>query len=114
MEINQLSEVKAHKNPNCKWYRNSVLDLTVEYSLGGSIQSFQLEFIDRNNSYSINWDHFNLKNYVFDEGDSDPMKNQTPIVRAELSKSPAYLKDNFIKYSQNLSPEIRAFVLDKI
>ncbi len=114
MEINQLSEVKAHKNPNCKWYRNGILDLTVEFTLSGQIKSFHLDYNERSPALSIQWVDFKLKNYVFDDGEQDPKKNQSPIATAELTVMPEVVKRKFEMYSKDVPEDIRQFVLNKI
>ena len=114
MEINQLSEVRSHVNPNCKWYRNGILDLTVEFTLGGQIKSFHLDYNERSPALSVEWIDFKLKNYVFDDGEQDPKKNQTPIATAELKVMPEVVKRKFEMFSKDIPEYIRQFVLNKI
>ena len=111
---NFLTEVTAYSKPNSKWFRNSEMDLTVDFAEDESIKSFQIDYIEKFKAYSLTWIDFKLKNYVIDEGEATPMKNQAPLIVGERKDQSPYLAETFARVSQKLPSDIRDFVLEKL
>jgi hypothetical protein len=111
---NPLSEVRFYNKPNGRWFRNSSMDLTVDFNETGKISAFQIDYREKLQSYSLSWIDFKLKDYVIDDGESDPNRNDAPIVVGERNSPPTYLLKEFEKVSLQVPTMIRDFILSSL
>ncbi len=117
-ETHQMSEVIPYNIINGKWYRNHLMDLSVLFGPGNSIQTFELSYTQNGRSYLLKWTQDELLKFIVDKGDQDIRKNNSPLVKHLVTGTnavtEALIKQKFSDYSLQIPANVREFVLANI
>lgn len=117
-EILQMTEVKPYNIPNAKWYRNHLMDLSVMFTSGGKILSFELMFNQNGKSYLLKWEKDQVLKFIVDMGEQDNRKNRSPLIVGQIAGTPEIQSDLILKYFTDYSLELpsntRNFVIEHL
>ena len=102
-------------NHNRRWFSDDYFDLIIWLNQNGDIAGFQLCYDKFEKEKALTWTDKN--GYVherIDDGESNPSKNQSPILIPDGICQTQQLMDVFLLRSSEIEPQLRSFVLDKL
>src|SRR5471032_289149 len=113
-EFKKVSQ--PHETPGYRrWFSDAEMELIVWYSLEGVIRGFQLCYDRNGHERAFTW-HVDagMVHTAVDEGDDDPLRNDSPILVPDGAPRTDQVLIQFEKQAQNLEPELVALVTEKL
>ena len=112
----ELDEVRQIENEgNRRWFRDSEMDLILWYSGSGAITGFQLCYDKENNEHAITWRETGTYTHdSVDTGDTTGHNKRSPVLAPDGFFDKRRIMMLFEQKSENVDPDLRSFILDKI
>jgi len=109
-------KLKQDLNTNQKrWFQDDYFDLFIWQNNTGQFVSFQLCYDRLGNERVITWDkERGFAHHRVDDGEASPHKNMTPVLIKEGVFSHEEVIPRFIESSQEISAEVRDFILQQL
>jgi hypothetical protein len=113
--LREIDTSQPPGEPPRRWFCGAGLDLVVWIKPNGQVLGFQLCYAKAGEERALTW--LSDRGYTHcrvDDGESDPAKNQTPILVADGVFPKAEVLGAFDQQSERLVPEYRDFVRRKV
>lgn len=114
--LHEIKNVKQERGAGRRrWFESDGLDLVVWLQPDNTVTGFQLCYDFGHGEYALTWRaESGFAHSVVDEGESSPLKNQTPVLEPDGDVPWRELVRQFDQRSATLEPRLRQLVHDKL
>jgi len=113
-----LTEVAATQpagEPHRRWFVDDYFDLIVWLNDDGTPSGFQLCYDRPHAERALTWTVTSgYRHNRIDDGEAEPVKNQTPIIVADGAFAAAAVLERFQAHSGEIDDNVRQFVVAKL
>jgi hypothetical protein len=103
-------EPKGHR----RWFEAEGIELIVWYGAGNHVAGFQLCYDRDFQQWALTWSPTGFAHDRVLPGDTNPLKDQTPVLEPGGSADWPQLVARFREHSSSLDPQLESFVLTKL
>jgi hypothetical protein len=98
-----------------RWFSDDDFDLIIWWGSGNVISGFQLCYDKQESERALTWrQESGFTHERVDSGETDPTKNQSPILVPDGLCPIDEITDQFLSKSKEIDPTIRSFIFAKL
>lgn len=112
--MEQMQKVSVFKNKDGHWYRNLEFDLVVYPTVDDEVKRFEFSIRHKGHSIQIHWENGHLDSYAIDQGETDPTKNMSPLLKKISHSLQKETFNKFLKVSEEIPEVWRNFVFTEL
>jgi len=80
--LREVTSTQSAVEPNRRWFADDFFELIVWYDEMSNVEGFQLCYDRGHRERALTWTKaYGLRHEAVDDGESSPLKNQTPLFR---------------------------------
>jgi hypothetical protein len=113
--LKEFHGVRQEPNGRRRWFDGDGLDLMTWYDAQGRLTGFQLGYDFGAGAHALTWGNAGgFAHSLVDEGDSSPLKNESPVLVADGAVPWAELEAKFAVEGAGLEPGLRELVTARL
>jgi len=113
--LTELPVSRSSGEAKRRWFQSSYFDLVVWLTDEDAISGFQLCYDRGPHEHALVWSsQTGFSHYRVDDGEADPLKNQSPVLAMDGAFPAAETLRRFGDEAGGIDPAIRNFVVERI
>ncbi len=112
--LDPMQKVEVFNRPNGLWFRNLEFDLVIFPLNDKSVERFELTVRHRGHTMQIQWANGHIDSYHVDQGEYDPNRNMSPLLKKVNHSLQHETFSKFMKVSSEIPENWRNFVFTEL